>query len=320
MNQTFWNKKKVLVTGGAGFVGRWVGRTLAPAGVELHILDLAPPKDFEVSYEFHQSDLRSLPATKDLLEQLQPAVIVHLAGQPGVQSSHDNPIGAYEANVLCTFNLLEASRRIGTVTSIVAVSSNHVYGEQHHMPSAEDAPLNGVGMYAASKLCADVLARTYGKTYGLPVGIARMANSFGPDDHHHSHIVTGTILSCLKGMRPTIRRSGRDRKGYLFIKDTSEGLLAVAQGIADCKTLFGEAFNLAPDDSPTVLDVVQLIMRITGVPGQPEILEPAATAETEHLDNSRAKRMLAWNPSFNLPVELEETIAWYREHAIPSQA
>ena len=87
-------------------------------------------------------------------------------------------------------------------------------------------------MYAASKLAGDVLARSYGKTYDLPVGIARMTNSYGGDDHHVAHIITATILSALKNERPVIKQSGKDRKGYLYIKDTAQGLLAVAEGVA----------------------------------------------------------------------------------------
>ena len=180
-------------------------------------------------------------------------------------ASHDNPVGAYEANVLATFNLLEACRRQGGVEAIVAVSSNHVYGEQHHLPTPEDAPLNGTGMYAASKLAADVLARAYGKTYGLPVGIARMTNSYGGDDHHLAHIITATILSALKNERPVIKQSGRDRKGYLYIKDTAEGLLAVAEGVAAKRELRGEAFNLVPNDAVTVNELVAAILDVVGV-------------------------------------------------------
>ncbi len=199
---SFWNKKRVLITGGSGFVGRWVGRALAPAGAELHILDLAPPAKYEIPFTFHRADLRELAATRRLIDDVEPEVVIHLAGQPGVGTSQDNPVSAYESNVLATFNLLEASRLHGGLQAIVAVSSNHVYGDQHGEPAAEDAPLNGAGMYAASKLCGDVLARAYGKSYGLPVGIARMTNSYGGDDHHVAHIITGTILAALKNERP----------------------------------------------------------------------------------------------------------------------
>ena len=313
MNSKFWHRKRVLVTGGYGFVGRWVCRALATAEVDLHVVDLAPSARFAEKNVFHRTDLRNLAATTELLGELKPAAIIHLAGQPGVASSHENPVGAYEANVLATFNVLEACRRHGGVEALVAVSSNHVYGEQHHLPTPEDAPLGGRGMYAASKLAADVLAQAYGKTYGLPVGIARMTNSYGGDDHHLAHIITATILAALKNERPVIKQSGRDRKGYLYIKDTAQGLLAVAEGVAGSAELRGEAFNLVPNDAVTVIDLVRTILATVGAKQEPEILHPDAPYEAEHLDNAKARRLLGWTPQYDLATGLRETVAWFSE-------
>ena len=310
---TFWQNKRVLVTGGAGFVGRWVGRALHARQATLHILDLNPPLRYEVPFQFHEADLRDLAAATRLLEQLRPDVIIHLAGLPGVGASHDNPLLAYESNVLVTFNVLEACRRSGTPEAILAVSSNHVYGDQHVRPTPEDAALNGPGMYAVSKLCGDVLARTYGKTYGLPVGIARMTNSFGGDDHHVAHIITGSILAALRNERPRIKQSGRDRKGYLYIKDTAAGLLAIAEGVARSSALRGEAFNLAPDEAIPVLELVQKVIAAVGADLEPIVEAPAAAHEEEHLDNSKARRLLNWSPEFDLDRGLAETVVWYRQ-------
>jgi CDP-glucose 4,6-dehydratase len=314
VNSKFWAGKRVLVTGGCGFVGRWVCRALQPASVDLHILDLAPAKGFEIAHTFHKTDLRDLAATSTMIAQVKPNAIIHLAGQPGVPASHENPVGAYEANVLATFTLLEACRLHPAVEALVAVSSNHVYGDQHHMPTAEDAPLNGDGMYAASKLAGDVLARAYGKTYQVPVGIARMTNSFGGDDHHVAHIITATLLSSLRNEQPVIKQSGRDRKGYLYIEDTAEGLLAVAEGVAKSKELRGEAFNLVPNEAVTVTDLVSTILDVTGSKLKPQVLNPDAHFEEEHLDNSKARKLLDWTPAHDLRAGLRKTLDWYRAH------
>lgn len=314
MNRNFWQGKRVLVTGGCGFVGRWVCRALRPAEVDLHILDLAPSAHLQEKHTFHKTDLRDLKATTALIGQMKPDAIIHLAGQPGVGSSHDNPVGAYEANVLATFNLLEACRVQAGVQAIVAVSSNHVYGDQHQRPTREDAPLNGDGMYAASKLAGDVLTRAYGKTYNVPVGIARMTNSYGGDDHHVAHITTATLLSAIKNERPVIKQSGRDLKGYLFIEDTAEGLLAVAEGVALKPELRGEAFNLVPNEAITVADLVRTVLDVVGVKLEPEIQNPGAHYEEEHLDNTKAKELLGWTPAHDLRAGLQKTLEWYRAH------
>lgn len=320
----FWQQKRVLVTGGAGFVGRWLVRELHARGAEAHILDLAPPRGFDAPHTFHITDLRNLAAVQRLLSDVRPAVIVHLAGLPGVAASQEQPVVAYESNVLATFNLLEAARRYSQAAladaascsgleAIVAVSSNHVYGHQARQPTTEDAPLHGTGMYAASKLCGDVLARAYGKGYGLPVGIARITNSYGGDDHHVSHIITGSILAALRGERPVIQQSGRDRKGYLYIRDTVAGLLAVAERVAQNSELRGEAFNLAPSEAVSTLELVRAILSAAGSELEPLVNNPEAAFEDELLDNSRAERLLDWSPQFSLDAGLQETIAWYRE-------
>jgi len=314
VNSEFWHGKRVLVTGGCGFVGRWLCRALRPAEIDLHILDLAPSSHLDVKHTFHKTDMRDLAATEKMLSDVRPQAIIHLAGQPGVGSSHDNPLGAYEANVLATFNLLEGCRRQGAVEAICAVSSNHVYGDQHKRPTAEDAPLNGDGMYAASKLAADVLTRAYGKTYKVPVGIARMTNSYGGDDHHVAHITTATLLSALKNERPVIKQSGRDVKGYLYIEDTAQGLLAVAEGVAKDESLRGEAFNLVPDQAVTVTDLVRTVLDVCGSKLEPEIQRPDAHYEEEHLDNSKARKLLGWTPAHDLRAGLQKTLEWYRSH------
>lgn len=315
MNDKFWKNKRVLVTGGSGFVGRWVGRALVAAGAEFRILDIVPPKGFSEPFTLHRADLRDLDAVARLLEETRPAVIIHLAGQPGVSVSHEQPVSAYESNVLATFNLLEGAKQMrtdGELLAIVAVSSNHVYGHQDHRPTLEFAALNGAGMYAASKLCGDVLARSYGKSYGLPVGIARMTNSYGGDDHHVAHIITGSILSTLRGERPVIKQSGRDLKGYLYIEDTVAGLLAVAEGVAGSTDLAGEAFNLVPDEAITTLELVRAIIAAADADLEPIVQNPGAAHEEEFLDNTKARRLLAWQPQYDLNAGLRKTIAWYR--------
>lgn len=305
----------MLVTGGSGFVGRWLCRALAGAGVDLHILDLVRPTSLDQPFTYHKTDLGQLDATIEMLRKTQPKVILHLAGLPGVGASHDSPTTAFTANVVATFNLLEGCRQLAApVESIVAVSSNHVYGEQHHQPIPEDAPLNGAGAYASTKLASDVLARCYGKTYNLPVGIARMTNSFGGDDHHVTHIITATILSALAGRQPVIKQSGRDRKGYLYIQDTAQGLLAVAEGLMQNPALCGEAFNIVPDEAYTVVELVRAVSTASGVPLEPVVQNPKAPFEEEHLDNSKAAKELGWKPQYSLAKGLTETIAWYREH------
>jgi CDP-glucose 4,6-dehydratase len=312
MNPDFWKGKKVLVTGGSGFLGRWLVRALLAGGAEIHVLDVAASAASPADYIFHGSDLLDLSATTKTLAALKPDVVIHLAGQPGVSACHDHPLEAFASNVVCTLNLLAACRSILEIKSIVAVSSNHVYGEQEQQPTPEDAPLNGAGMYATSKLCGDVIARCYGKTYGLPVSIARITNSYGGDDPHAGHIITATILAALKGERAVVKQSGKDTKGYLYVKDTVNGILVLAERTALQSELYGEAFNFVPDEPISVIELVRQIGAATGLNLEPEIQQPDADHEHENLDNGKARRLLDWRPEYSLQQGLIETVDWYR--------
>ena len=166
MNKDFWVGKRVLVTGGSGFIGRWLVSELASAKARVIVLDIVPDtQGSETERIVNQIDLGDLSNTSHMIEEYGPQVVIHLAGQSSVPACHDDPIEAFKKNVDSTYNLLEACRLYGKLESAVVVSSNHVYGEQSDMPTPEAAMLNGIGIYATSKLCGDLVARAYGKTY-----------------------------------------------------------------------------------------------------------------------------------------------------------
>src|SRR5262249_53458536 len=119
--------------------------------------------------------------------------------------------------------------------------------------------------------------------------------------------------SALKDEAPVIKQSGKDRKGYLYIKDTAEGLLAVAEGVAKSKELRGEAFNLVPNEAVSVSDLVQTILASMNKDVKPQILNPDAPFEEEHLDNAKARRSLGWTPKYELADGLRETVEWFSE-------
>ncbi len=318
MDNSFWNHKNVVVTGGSGFIGRWLVRALEAGKAQVHIFDYTPQPTLEGMYTYHQADLMDLRRTADLIAEIEPDVVLHLAGQAGVPNCHNDPIMAFQSNVQLTTHILEACRMFGGIESIVAVSSNHVYGEQKMRPTPEDTPLNGTGIYATSKLCADVIARAYGKTYGLPVGIARITNSFGGDDPHETHIITSTIISLLHNEQPVIMQSGRDTKGYLYVKDTVNGLLTLAEKVAVVPELHGEAFNFVPDAPVSVSELIATILEVMGKQIEPVVHNPLADYEYEYLDNAKARRLLGWSPQYTLCEGFKETIQWYSARKNPA--
>jgi CDP-glucose 4,6-dehydratase len=289
-------------------------RALESTGADIHLLDVARPKRFCGTY--HSIDLRNAGEVGNVFREVGPEVIVHLAGQPGVAAAQDDPVGSYQLNVLATANVLEAARQAKAVRAVVVVSSNHVYGAQAEMPTTESAPLNGEGVYATTKVCADVLARCYGKTYGVPVGIARITNSFGGDDPHSEHIVTQTIRAVMRGQRPVIQRSGRDTKGFLYVEDTVHGLLVLAEKTANVAAIRGEAFNLVPARPTSVAELVCKILEVMGaVHLNAVVSNPEAGADREHLSGQKAADVLGWMPRYSLEAGLRKTVDWYLKEA-----
>jgi CDP-glucose 4,6-dehydratase len=224
-------------------------------------------------------------------------------------------VPTFEANVRGTWNLLEACRS-ARVERIVVASSDKAYGDQEALPYTEEQPLDAVFPYDASKACADIVARSYARTYGLPVAVSRMANVYGGGDHNLSRIVPGTIRSVLLGEDPVIRSDGTPLRDYLYVEDAVEAYVTLADSLPSTA---GEAFNFGAGFPISALDLVRLILRLSDASGlEPRILSPTklhGEIDRQYLDSAKAERMLGWRARTGLEEGLARTIAWYREHA-----
>ncbi len=324
MDYGYWDRQRVLVTGCAGFVGRWVCRELATTQASLFLTDRSLPEPDELFIETPSNDAEGfeldLGDPDGLLEALreyEPSVILNLAGESGVCESTDDPEAAFRANAAITNVLLNAARVYNDETpaqleALVHVSSSDVYGLQAAAPTPESSPLNGRSVHAATKACGDVLTRAYADAYGLPATVARVASSFGGDDPHQDHLVTYAIRCALTGETPVIRGSGRDARGFMHVDDTVHGILMLAQRTAEDAEIAGSAFNIAPDEPITVIELVRKVLRRAGRPDiEPVVSTPSAEPTVEHLDNTAARRLLGFSPVLTLDDALDEAITWY---------
>lgn len=309
MTNEFWKDRTALITGAAGYLGHTLADELRRRGARVLGVDVATPKRTFAGEVFVQ-DLRDAAAMASLLEKHDVRTCFHLAGQAGVAESHRNPVAAFEANAVLTWSLLEACRRAPRPPEVVAVSSNHVYGDQEHAPTPESAALNATQPYAASKACGDIAARCFAASYGLPVAIARITNTYGSVDPHSKHLVTGTILAALRGERPVITGHPLSQKGYLFIDDTIGAFIHLAERIGPLR-LAGEAFNFCPDEPITVRDMMLTVLRVAGradlAPVEPK--QPPEHPEREHLSNRKAADILGWRPAHSLEDGLKRAVA-----------
>ena len=318
---TDWSGRRVLITGATGLVGSWLVPRLLRAGASVVALirDADPQSELVRSGAIALCTVVSgrLEATEDLERAVvdhETDTVFHLGAQTLVGAAFRNPLATFESNIRGTYQLLEVCRRhADLVRRIVVASSDKAYGEARVLPYTEEMPANGRHPYDVSKSCADLLAQTYAETYGLRVWIARCGNIYGGGDLNWSRIVPGTIRSALEGRAPVIRSDGLYTRDYLYVADVVNAYLALAQKL-DGEGLSGGVFNFGPGTPLSVLQIASEILKIVGREDLTPVILDQARAEIrdQHLDSSKAARVLGWTPAHTLADGLASTVAWYR--------
>lgn len=315
-----WRGRRVLVTGATGMVGSWLVKDLLAGGAYV----VALIRDWNPQTELLRSgDVTKVSVVSGTVEDvkvLERAItehetdtVFHLAAQTIVGTARRAPLATFEANIRGTYNLLEACRRQrDLVQRVVVASSDKAYGEAETLPYTEDTQLDARFPYDVSKSCADLIARSYYATYGLPVGIARCGNVYGGGDLNWSRIVPGTIRSFLNGERPIIRSDGTYLRDYIYVRDVAQAYMCLAAGLNDPK-LHGQAFNFSTEAPLSVLEMVNAIQQLMDCGRLSPVILSCAEGEirNQHLSAAKARAMLRWEPFSDLTHGLEETIGWY---------
>jgi CDP-glucose 4,6-dehydratase len=319
-SRSFWRDRPTLVTGATGLVGSWTARRLLALGADVVCL----VRDWVPQSELVRGDLLDKVrvvrgAVQDQAEieralgEYEIDTVIHLAAQTIVGIANRNPVSTFESNIQGTWALLEACRRSPTVRQIVVASSDKAYGEAETLPYDERTPLQGEHPYDVSKSCADLIARAYAVTYGLPVVITRCGNFYGGGDLNWNRLVPGTIRSIVRNEPPVIRSDGEYVRDYFFVEDGAAAYTLLAEKLASDSALAGEAFNFSNEVQLTVNALVSKILGAMNSSLKPEIKNEASNEiRKQYLDASKARRALGWSPMFTLDEGLTRTIDWYR--------
>ncbi|MBU2637746.1 MAG: GDP-mannose 4,6-dehydratase [Nanoarchaeota archaeon] len=316
----FWNDKNVFVTGGAGLLGPWLIKELASNGANVTALvrdEVAKSNFFKWRHNEHVNCVYGCLTNYHLIEralnEYEIDTVFHLGAQAIVTTANRSPLSTFDSNIKGTWNVLEAVRNSKLVKGVVVASSDKAYGTQKVLPYTEDAPLQGEHPYDVSKSCADLLAQSYHKTYGLPVGITRCGNFFGGGDLNFNRIVPGTIKSILHNEVPIIRSDGTYIRDYIYIKDAVNAYKLLAEHVGK-PNIKGNAFNFSYNNKLNVLEIVNTIIRLMGSDLKPKILNDASgEIKHQYLSSEKARAVLGWEPTYSVEEGLQETIAWYRE-------
>jgi CDP-glucose 4,6-dehydratase len=313
----------VLVTGAQGFTGSWLAERLLEEGARV-VAPLRPaPEESRFAREGLGSrcelvalDLLDLPSLLRALNERDVKLVFHLAAKTTVAGAQADPLGAYEANVRGTYNLLEACRLLAggeAAPRVVVASSYHAYGRRGDGAVREDAALRPAGPYGTSKACADLLARCYAATYGMPVAMTRMANVYGGGDLNWSRVVPGAARALARGERPVITSDGSPERDYLYVEDAVDAFLAVAGALADPGN-HGRAWNAGLARPASVLEVVEALVAASGTDLAPDVRgrpSPGGEPERRHLDSTAIREELGWSPRWDLERGLGATYDWY---------
>jgi CDP-glucose 4,6-dehydratase len=329
MNPSFWQGRRVFVTGHAGFKGSWLCLWLLDAGARvLGYSNRVPtrPSLFELArldaaIEWIVGDVRDHDHLRRSLERFRPDVVFHLAAQPLLHVSFQDPLLTYSTNVIGTVNLLEAVRVAEQVRVVVVVTSDKVYGDGA-AAFTEDDPLGGSDPYSSSKSCAELVTAAYrasffGRTENAAVATARAGNVIGGGDWARGRLVPDVMATLLDG-RPLEVRHPHAIRPWQHVLDSLDGYLVLAEQLWQDRRLAGP-WNFAPEPAD-MLPVGQVVERLATLWGTPiAVLAPSSAyppeAPTLRLDARRARESLGWRPGWNLDQALESIVEWYRAFA-----
>ncbi len=315
-------ESNVFVTGAAGFIGSYLVAALNKLGANVVILKRDHAKDslLETTGEIKNvniahGELEDFDSIMRVIAEYEVDTVLHLGAQAIETTSVANPKKTFESNIKGTWNVLEACRLLNYESSrikrIIVATSDKSYGHSE-TPYTEETPLRGETPYDVSKSCADLIAQSYFKTYGLPVCISRLGNVYGPGDLNFNRIIPGTIKSILGNKDIIIRSDGKHVREYFYVRDAAGSYVVLAENMSR-KDILGHAFNFSSGEQMTVLEVVEKIKKAMKSESEVKILNTAKNEiRKQALSTEKARRMLDWRPRYTLEEALPETIEWYR--------
>ena len=324
---------KILVTGGAGFIGSAVVRLAVRRGHEVVNLDaLTYAANLEnvasVSnsplYSFEQADIRDRAALDRVLDQHKPDAVMHLAAESHVDRSIDGPGAFIETNVTGTYNLLEATRAYWTRAGkpegfrFHHISTDEVFGSLGETGQfTEDTPYDPRSPYSASKAASDHLVRAWHETYGLPVVLTNCSNNYGPY-HFPEKLVPVVILNALHGRPIPVYGDGGNVRDWLYVEDHADALLLVLE-----KGELGRSYNIGGENEAKNIDLVRTICaemdRLRPENAPHDRLITFVTDRPGHdrryaIDPDRIRNELGWRPSVTVEEGLRRTVEWYLDN------
>jgi CDP-glucose 4,6-dehydratase len=333
ISKDFWKKKKVLITGHTGFKGSWLSLWLQACGADLvgYSVDVpTTPSLFEVARVSDgmvsvSGDVRGLSHIRSVIDGYKPAIVIHMAAQPLVRKSYEDPIETYSTNIMGTINVLEAVRHSDSVRTVLVITSDKCYENQEWFWGyRENDPMGGHDPYSSSKGCAELVVSAYVRSFfrdkslekkPIYVATARAGNVIGGGDWAKDRLVPDTMKAILDRQPVFIRYPGSIRP-WQHVLEPLRGYLLLLENLWHHGDDFVGAWNFGPDDRDA-RTVSWIVDRFTSLWGEgaswkTDLKQHPHEATYLKLDCSKAKALLGWSPCLNIDQSLQWVVEWYR--------
>ena len=324
----FWQGKRVLLTGHTGFKGGWLALWLQSMGAQVFGIALAPsttPSLFDVAsigtgIQHHLIDIRDATAVTAAFAQFHPDIVFHLAAQPLVRASYQDPISTYATNVMGTAHVLEAARHAGSVRAIVNVTSDKCYDNREWAWGyRESDPMGGHDPYSSSKGCAELVSSAYRDAFlreaGIALATARAGNVIGGGDWAEDRLVPDVLRALGQG-QPVEIRNPQAIRPWQHVLEPLSGYLLLGRRLFEQGDAFAQGWNFGPreDDARPVQWVVERLCAAWGSDASWTTQAGAHPHEAGFLklDISNARQRLHWTPRWTLEQALARVVEWQR--------
>lgn len=309
---------RVLVTGGAGFIGSNLAERLLREGAEVRVFDNISTgfrENIPDGAEFHEGDIRDEAAVRAAVAGVD--VVFHQAAHRAVLQSVENPLSTDLANTHGTLLVLKAASDAG-VRRVVAASSSSIYGGAKELPTPESAPLTPRSPYAVSKLAGEQYCRVWAELFDIETVALRYFNVYGPrqrPDSAYAAVIPLFTAALRSGTRPIVHGDGKQSRSFAYIDDVIAANLAAAT--APAESCSGKAYNIAGTSSYNLLELLDELGKILGVDVDPEFAPPRA-GDIRHsaADLRAADHDLGWQPRIGLADGLRRTVDWFASRTI----
>ena len=335
MNPAFWLGKRVFLTGHTGFKGSWLSLWLQSLGAAVTGYALQAPTNpslFEVARVGESmtsiiEDIRDLPTLQQALQAARPDIVIHMAAQPLVRYSYQNPVQTYATNVMGTVHLLEAVRNSPSVKAVVNITTDKCYENREWVWSyRENEPMGGYDPYSNSKGCAELVSSAYRSSFfnadnhaqsGVALATVRAGNVIGGGDWAQDRLIPDILTAFEQGKRLDIRNPHAIRP-WQHVLEPLRGYLTLAERLFEHGPSYAEGWNFGPndEDAKPVSWVAEQMAAMWGnnVQWQFDTNEHPHEANYLKLDISKARSRLNWHPALRLNDALKLTIDWSKQH------